>query len=54
MLIKTEAAELVTGIRIGNTGASQNLPRLAASCGKPIGDRADLNRAKTGGLAAVK
>jgi len=54
MIIKTETAELVTGIRIGNTGASQNLPRLAAGCSKPTGDRADLNRTKTGGLAAVK
>ena len=54
MLIKTEAADLVTAIRIGNTGASQNLPRLAASCSKPTGDRADLTRTKTGGLAAVK
>jgi hypothetical protein len=54
ILIKTEASQLVTGIRIGNTGASQNLPRLAAGCSKPIGDRADLSRTKTGGLAAVK
>jgi hypothetical protein len=54
MLIKTETAQVVTGIRIGNTGASQNLPRLAAGCGKPIGDRADLTRMKTGGLAAAK
>jgi hypothetical protein len=54
MLIKTEAAQLITGIRIGNTGASQNLPRLAAACAKPIGDRADLARTKTGGLAAAK
>ena len=54
ILIKTEASQLVTGIRIGNTGASQNLPRLAAGCSKPIGDRADLSRTKTGGLAAAK
>jgi hypothetical protein len=54
MLIKTQTAQLATGIRIGNTGATQNLPRLAAACNKPIGDRADLTRAKTGGLAAVK
>ena len=54
MLIKTETGQFTTGIRIGNTGAMQNLPRLAASCNKPIGDRADLSRAKTGGLAAVK
>jgi len=54
MLIKTESAQLATGIRIGNTGASHNLPRLAASCSKLVGDRADLTRAKTGGLAAAK
>ncbi|HUL88705.1 MAG TPA: hypothetical protein VLU23_11050 [Pseudolabrys sp.] len=54
MLIRTETAQLVTGIRIGNTGASQNFPRLAAGCSKPIGDRADLSRTKTGGLAAAK
>jgi hypothetical protein len=54
MLVKTETAHLVTGIRIGNTGASQNLPRLAAGCSKTVGDRADLPRTKTGGLAAAK
>lgn len=52
MLIKTESAHLVTGIRLGNTGAAQNLPRLSAGCIKPIGDRAELPRLKTGGLAA--
>lgn len=54
MLIKTETPDLVTGIRIGNTGASQNLPRLSAGCSKPIGERADLLRTKTGGMAAAK
>jgi hypothetical protein len=54
MLIKTESAHLVTGIRLGNTGAAQNLPRLSANCIKPLGDRAELPRAKTGGLAAAK
>ena len=54
ILIKTESAHLVTGIRLGNTGATQNLPRLAAGCSKPTGDRADLARAKIGGLAAAK
>ena len=54
MLIKTETPQFVTGIRIGNTGASQNLPRLVGGCNKPLGDRADLPRAKTGGLAAAK
>jgi hypothetical protein len=54
MLVKTETPNLVTGIRIGNTGASQNLPRLAGGCSKPVGERADLPRTKTGGLAAAK
>ncbi|HET9717672.1 MAG TPA: hypothetical protein VFP60_15950 [Pseudolabrys sp.] len=53
MLVKTESSNLATAIRIGNTGASQNLPRLAAACGKAPGERADLSKAKTG-LAAVK
>jgi hypothetical protein len=54
MLIKTESPHLVTGIRLGNTGAAQHMPRLAAGCAKPISDRADLGRTKTGGLAVVK
>jgi hypothetical protein len=54
MVIKTQGAQLVTGIRLGNTGASQNLPRLSAGCRKPAGDRAELPRTKTGGLAAAK
>ena len=54
ILVKTETPELVTGIRLGNTGASQNLPRMSASCNKLPGDRADLSRSKTGGLAAAK
>jgi hypothetical protein len=54
MVIKTQSAQLVTGIRLGNTGASQNLPRLSTGCRKPAGDRAELPRTKTGGLAAAK
>jgi len=54
MVIKTQSAQLVTGIRLGNTGASQNLPRLSTGCRKPAGDRAELSRTKTGGLAAAK
>jgi hypothetical protein len=54
MLIETKSAGMVTGIRLGNTGAQQNLPRLAASCVKAIGDRADLAVHKTGGLASAK
>ncbi len=54
MLIKTESSHLLTGIRLGNTGAAQNLPRLSANCNKQLGDRAELPRVKTGGLAAAK
>jgi hypothetical protein len=54
MLIETESAGMVTGIRFGNTGAQQNLPRLAASCVKALGDRADLTVPKTRGLASAK
>jgi hypothetical protein len=52
--IDSKSAGMVTGIRLGNTGAQQNLPRLAAGCGKAIGDRADLAVRKTGGLASAK
>jgi hypothetical protein len=54
MLVKTETSNLVTGIRIGNTGASQNVPRLIAGCSKARNDRADLPRTRAGGLAAAK
>ena len=54
MLIETKSAGMVTGIRFGNTGAQQNLPRLAAGCAKAIGDRAELAPRKTGGMAAAK
>jgi hypothetical protein len=54
LTIETRSGRLVTGIRIGNTGAQQNLPHLASSCVKPIGDRAELAVPKTGGLAAAK
>ena len=53
MVIETKSDGMVTVIRLGNTGAQQNLPRLAAGCGKAIGDRADLSVQKTGGLAAA-
>jgi hypothetical protein len=54
MLIETKSAGMVTGIRLGNTGAQNNLPQLAASCTKPIGDRAELPVVKTGGMASAK
>ena len=54
MMIETRSAGMITGIRLGNTGAQQNLPRLTAGCVKPIGDRADLSAKKTGGMASAK
>jgi hypothetical protein len=54
MLIETKSAAMVTGIRLGNTGAHQSLPQLAARCVKPIGDRAELPLPKTGGMASAK
>jgi hypothetical protein len=54
ILVRTETPQLVTGIRLGNTGASQNLPRISASCNKPLNDRVDLSRSKTGSLAVAK
>ena len=46
MMIETKSDGMVTGIRLGNTGAQQNLPQLAAGCVKPISDRADLSARK--------
>ena len=54
VLIETRSDAVVTTIRLGNTGAQQNLPRLAASCSKAPGARAELPVRKTGGLAAVQ
>ena len=54
MTIKTRSEQLRTGIRIGNTGAQQNLPQLTAGCRKALGDRAELSPPKTGGVAPAK
>jgi hypothetical protein len=54
IVIETHSARFATGIRLGNTGVQQNWPRLAAGCGKAIGNRADLIVEKTGGSAAAK
>jgi hypothetical protein len=55
LVIDTKSSGTVTTIRLGNTGAGLNLPRLAAACGKGSVDRADLApRKKTGGLAAAE
>ena len=54
VVIETESDGMVTVTRLGNTGAVVNLPRLTASCGKGIGDRAELAPRKTGGMAAAQ
>jgi hypothetical protein len=54
MMIETKSVGTITGIRLGNTGAQQNLPQLAAHCVKPLGDRAELPAVKTGGIASAK
>jgi hypothetical protein len=54
MTVKTHNARLRTGIRLGNTGARQNLPQLAAGCRKAMGARAALSLPKTGGKVAAK
>ena len=54
MVIETESNGVITVIRFGNTGAQQNLPQLAAGCGKPNGDRAEAPVKKAAGLAAAQ
>jgi hypothetical protein len=55
LVVETTSGGMVTVIRIGNTGAPQNFPRLASGCAKPAGDRADAALLqKTGGLSAVR
>lgn len=48
MMLQTRSTDLITGIRVGNTGAHESLPRLAATCSKGLGDRADLSLDQTG------
>jgi hypothetical protein len=54
MMVETRSPGVVTGIRIGNTGAHQSLPQLAATCRTGLGDRADLSPGTAGGEAAAK
>jgi hypothetical protein len=56
MIVETRSAQLVTGIRLGNTGAKAALPRLAASCAKALGNRAHLvvPAAQAAGVMAAK
>ncbi len=52
--VETRSMGLVTGIRVGNTGAHQSLPQLAAACRQGLGDRADLSLDQTGGEVVEK
>lgn len=54
LMVQTRSPKLITGIRVGNTGAQKSLPQLAAQCGKGIGDHADLSldKIKSGEVAA--
>ena len=54
MMITTKSDAILTAIRLGNTGAQQNLPQLAAACAKALGDRASLPVHHAGGLASAK
>jgi hypothetical protein len=51
--VETEGGVKTTTIRLGNTGAAQSLPQLAAACSKSTSARAELTP-KTGGLAAAQ
>ncbi|HEY4142768.1 MAG TPA: hypothetical protein VGM57_15210 [Pseudolabrys sp.] len=54
IVVGTESKDMITVIRLGNTGAQGSLPQLAESCRKGAGDRAELARPKIGGYAAAQ
>jgi len=56
LYVETKANKLFTSIRLGNTGVSAALPRLAAACAVPSAQpkRADLGLPKTGAIASAK
>ncbi|MCW5693939.1 MAG: hypothetical protein KIT48_16400 [Pseudolabrys sp.] len=55
VVVETSSDDALTVIRIGNTGAPQNFPQLAAACAKPLGERADAAVVqKTGGMAPAQ
>ncbi|MGC1465184.1 MAG: hypothetical protein WA792_05575, partial [Pseudolabrys sp.] len=53
LVVSTTSGNFGTSIRIGNTGATQNLPSLAASCSsaKTMAKRAELVPESTRGVA---
>jgi hypothetical protein len=54
MTVETETEATATTIRIGNAGASQYVPLLAAGCTKAAGARADLALEKTAGFTPAR
>lgn len=52
MMVTTRGGDVITAIRLGNTGAQQNLPRLAAAC--QAGTRAAGTLRKAGGFASAQ
>ncbi len=54
MVVETASPGIATGIRIGNTGAQQSLPQLAAACRKGLSERADLRLDRGGRKVAAK
>ena len=58
LIVETKSGGMATVIRIGNTGAPQNFPRLASGCLRPTGDRAEaiapMIESKTGAMAQAR
>ncbi len=54
LMITTRSARGATAIRLGNTGAEENLPKLALACHEGLAERASLQPPHTGGLASAK
>jgi hypothetical protein len=51
LFVTTSSGDLKTAIRLGNTGAAQNLPALAANCQTLTGRRVELEPQKSGVVA---
>ena len=56
LFVETKSKDMLTSIRLGNTGVAASLPRLAAACAVPSAQqkRADLGQPKTGAIASAK
>ena len=53
LYVTTKSGDFRTVIRLGNTGAAQNLPSLTDSC-RPADNRAEQPMPKTGNYAAAQ